>query len=339
MLPAARAKGISLHLISDAGVWMVTGDPQRLQQVIWNLLANAIKFTPVGGRVEVEIRYDRQEARIQVRDTGEGISEDFLPFVFDRFRQANSSSTRKHGGLGLGLAIVRHLVELHGGTVTVESNGRGCGTSFTVRLPLRAAQADSVRKETATAVPFSSKAQTAPASLQGLRVMIVDDEPDTRDLLQRVLRQYGAEVMTAGSCAEAIRLVQQQPPDVLVSDIGMPGEDGYDLISRVRALEASGRTFVPAIAVTGYSRSEDGARALATGYQKHLSKPVEPDRLVTTIYQLAGNSRPALSDAEVGAVGTLLIQEPDQSRNKQTWKTGGVKTAIRQNGFIHNGNS
>jgi CheY-like chemotaxis protein/two-component sensor histidine kinase len=279
--PAAEAKAIRVEAVLAPGVASFLGDPSRLQQVIWNLASNAVKFTPTGGRVEVRLESDGTEARITVTDTGQGISPEFLPHVFERFRQAESSSGRIHGGLGLGLAIVRHLVELHGGTVRAASAGIGRGSTFSVTLPWRALE---------PAAP-SPPARTAESpTLEGIRVLVVDDDADARDLLGMVLTQARADVVTAASSREALLLLEQAPPDVIVSDIGLPEENGYELMRRVRALAAKGGGEIPAIALTGHARSEDQDRALAAGYQVHVAKPVEPAALISAIASVVGRS-------------------------------------------------
>jgi CheY-like chemotaxis protein len=232
----------------------------------------------------VALRQTDSHVQLTVRDTGKGIPADFLPHVFERFRQADSTSTRKYGGLGLGLAIVRHLVELHGGTVQAESGGTDQGATFTVKLPLLEAPRQGVEGTTASLAGNGG----APVNLGGVRVLLVDDETDSRDFLSTALRQYGAEVTAAGTVEEAVSLLQRQPPDVLVSDIGMPGEDGYALIKRVRALGAERGGQVPAAALTAHAKGEDTARALSAGYQVHVSKPVEPGELAAAVATLVG---------------------------------------------------
>jgi PAS domain S-box-containing protein len=286
--PAAEAKAVRVQKVMDTGAGMISGDPNRLQQVVWNLLSNAIKFTPKGGRVQVRLERVNSHVEISVSDTGAGIKPEFLPFVFDRFRQADGTTTRAHGGLGLGLAIVRHLVEMHGGTVTADSPGENQGATFTVKLPLLTVHPKFVGEERVH--PRASDQPLpldCPESLEGMKVLVVDDEADTRDLLKIVLGQCGAEVVTAGSSREALELLPQVKPDVLVSDIGMPGEDGYELIRKVRALpaESGGRT--PAVALTAYARTEDRLRVLRSGYQMHVPKPVEMPELVTILANLA----------------------------------------------------
>lgn len=289
--PAAEAKGVRIQQVMDTGVSSIAGDPSRLQQVIWNLLSNAIKFTPRGGRVMLSLERVNSHIEIAVSDTGAGISEKFLPHVFDRFRQADQSTTREHGGLGLGLAIVRHLVELHGGTVHVESQGAGMGATFTVKLPLLTVyQRDNRSEQVHPAARDAYARLECPERLDGLKVLVVDDEADTRELLRVVLEQCGAEVATAETAEEALSLLESLQPDVLVSDIGMPDQDGFALISRVRALprERGGR--IPAVALTAYARVEDRLRALRAGFQMHVPKPVELTELVTVVVNLVERS-------------------------------------------------
>jgi PAS domain S-box-containing protein len=290
--PAAQAKGVRLDVVLDAEVGPVAGDADRLQQVVWNLLSNAIKFTPGGGRVEVRLARVGAEAEIVVADTGQGIDAEFLPFVFERFRQADGGITRIHGGLGLGLAIVRHLVELHGGTIRAASGGQGLGSTFTLRLPLVATR-DALKEQpgdATRATPWSENDEPfdACASLKDLRVIVVDDEPDTLELLATILRQCGAEVRSATSVAAAFSEFRRAVPDILISDIGMPGQDGYQLIRMIRALAPEDGGQTPAAALTAYARSEDRTRALAEGYQVHIPKPVEPSEFTHTIARLVG---------------------------------------------------
>ncbi|BAZ38289.1 multi-sensor hybrid histidine kinase [Calothrix sp. NIES-4101] len=262
----------------------VTGDAERLQQVIWNLLTNAIKFTNPGGEVEIKLAIETnpESVLIQVRDSGMGIKPEFIPYVFDRFRQEDSSSTRTYGGLGLGLAIVRHLVELHGGTVSADSPGTGKGATFTVKLPLLYRQ-----EENPPSAPLHPPLSPLP-SLAGVRVLIVDDEADTLDFLVTVLEQSQAQVQTATSVSEAIACISQSQPDVLVSDIGMPSEDGYSLIRKIRQMKPEAGGNIPAAALTAYARTEDRMRAIQEGFQLHLPKPVEPEELIAVVASLAG---------------------------------------------------
>jgi PAS domain S-box-containing protein len=289
--PAAEAKDIRIQKVLDTGVVSVAGDPARLQQVVWNLLSNAVKFTPKGGSVQVELGRIDSHIEIAVSDTGAGINTEFLPHVFERFRQADQSTTRHHGGLGLGLAIVRHLVELHGGTVEADSPGEGQGATFVVKLPAVAVY----QKETGAgrahpAAGDSLSAYDCPERLDGLKVLVVDDEVDTRELFKAGIGRCGAEVVTAGSAREALAILEEMRPDLLISDIGMPGEDGYELIRKVRALPAARGGKIPAIALTAYARTEDRMRALRAGYQMHIVKPVELAELVAVMASLIGRS-------------------------------------------------
>jgi signal transduction histidine kinase len=279
--PAASAKGVLLERTIDAATGDVLGDPDRLQQVVGNLLSNAVKFTPPGGRVEVSVRRVGSEAEIAVRDTGRGIAPGFLPFVFDRFRQADGSLTRQSGGLGLGLAIVRHLVELHGGRVAAASDGEERGATFTIRLPLTQP----------SEVPWAAGVDAADeeadgAPLRGVRVLAVEDDQDTRDALALLLRQAGAMVVAVASASEALAALAGAPPDVLVCDIGLPGEDGYALLRKVRALPAAAGGAVPAVALTAYARSTDRVRASEAGFQAHVAKPFQPASLVRMVVGL-----------------------------------------------------
>jgi signal transduction histidine kinase len=290
--PAAEAKGIQLRVTPGQVSGPFVGDPDRLQQVFWNLLSNAIKFTPQGGSVEARLRHTQKGmAELAVSDSGIGIQPDFLPYVFDRFRQAEGSTTRHHGGLGLGLSIVRHLVELHGGTVAVESLGEGQGATFIVRLPIRLG-AEAAQVERRAAEPAQDQALVNdPELLAGLRVLVLDDEADTRELLTTALEQHGARVAAVATVPEILAALDRESFDVLVSDIGLPGEDGYSMIRKVRARGAERGGNLPAAALTAYARSEDRVRALSAGFQMHLSKPIDPAELVATIAALAGRQR------------------------------------------------
>ncbi|HVF57463.1 MAG TPA: PAS domain S-box protein [Pyrinomonadaceae bacterium] len=290
--PAAEARGVRLQKILDTGTSPISGDPARLQQVIWNLLTNAIKFTPRDGRVQIKLERIDSHVEIAVSDTGQGISPDFLPYVFDRFRQADSTTTRKYGGLGLGLAIVRHLVELHGGTVRAESGGEGQGSIFTVVLPLMPVyQNASAEERVHPAAAGSPLSFDCPEKLDGLKILAVDDEADARELLKAVLTHCGAEVLAVGSAREALEELQRFRPDVLISDIGMPEEDGYELIRRIRELPAEHGGTVPAVALTAYARAEDRLRVLREGYQMHVPKPVELAELVAVVASLVQRPR------------------------------------------------
>jgi CheY-like chemotaxis protein len=256
--------------------------------VLWNLLANAIKFTPAGGRVEVQLQERDARVELVVKDSGAGIAREFLPHVFERFRQADSSTTRAHGGLGLGLAIVRHLVEAHGGTVSAESAGLGQGSTFTVLLPIAHARPRTPAVAEVRSQPAPAAIAAVPASLDQIRVLVVDDDRDTLDVVTQLLEQAGARVFCAGSADEALRYLEQQLPDVLLSDIGMPGQDGYALIRaiRKRAPELGGH--IPAAALTAFTQSEARQQALVAGFQVYLSKPVEPAELTRAVARLAG---------------------------------------------------
>jgi signal transduction histidine kinase/ActR/RegA family two-component response regulator/PAS domain-containing protein len=284
--PAADARKIILEADLDPELGVVVGDPDRLQQVIWNLLSNAVKFTDAGGRVTIQTARATSQIQIRVIDTGKGISRDFLPFVFERFRQGDAKMTRQFGGLGLGLAIVRHLVELHGGTIQAESEGEGKGSTFLVRLPVRALlpAAESAAREHALSEPPPEPMDRD--VLQGLRILVVDDEPDTRELVSTLLEGAGARTEVAASVAEALDAVARTKPDVVVTDIGMPGEDGYVFLKRLRA---AGQR-MPAIALTAYARAEDRQRALSAGFQMHVAKPIEPKKLVTAVARLVGRA-------------------------------------------------
>ena len=279
--PAADAKGVHLQKIIDSSGIAVAGDPVRLQQVIWNLLTNAIKFTPRDGRVQVRLERVNSHIEIVVSDTGQGISPEFLPYVFDRFRQADQKASRQYGGMGLGLAIVRHLVELHGGNVHAVSDGEGQGATFTVVLPITAIyHVDSTLGRVHPAAKDLLPAAEVTERLDDLQILVVDDEPDTRELLREGLEYCGAHVTLAGSAAEALESLQKNVPDVLISDIGMPVEDGYELIKQVRNLTKENGGRVPAIALTAYTRVEDRMHALRAGYHMHVPKPVELAELV-----------------------------------------------------------
>ncbi|HMJ15691.1 MAG TPA: ATP-binding protein [Polyangiaceae bacterium] len=282
--PAAIAKGVRLHVETHVqGPWIA--DEDRIQQVVWNLLSNAVKFTPAGGSARVRATGDTNELRILVSDTGKGIPQSFLPYVFDRFRQADASTTRVHGGLGLGLAIVRHLVELHGGVVTAQSDGEGRGSTFEIALPRRAIE--TFTSPAGTNAEPSQISETAPdtrPSLRGLSVLIVDDERDARELAAIVLEDAGANVVQAGDVATALRALTETRISAIVSDIGMPEEDGYSFLTRVRA-ETSTHA-IPALALTAFARAEDRQDALSAGFQRHLAKPIDPAKLVAAIAAL-----------------------------------------------------
>jgi PAS domain S-box-containing protein len=279
----AAAKQISITTSLQA-CGPIAGDAARLQQVVWNLLSNAVKFTPSGGHISVTLREIRTHAIITVADDGTGIAAEYLPFVFDRFHQADRSTTRRFGGLGLGLAIVKHLVELHGGTVHASSEGPGHGSSFTVAIPAVPA----VLPDDVGEVPPARQDAWEEVSFDGLRILVVEDEPDTRDFLKRLLEGRGAAVLAASSVEQALHLFRSGSPDLLISDIGLPEQDGYDLMRMVRAEPTGGAHTMPAIALTAYARPEDRMRALRAGFQTHISKPVEPAELLAAVASLAG---------------------------------------------------
>jgi signal transduction histidine kinase/ActR/RegA family two-component response regulator len=289
--PAANAKQIKIEKIVANRVGPAKADPGRLQQIMWNLLSNAVKFTPVGGRVVVNIAQVDNHAQITVSDTGMGIKPDFLPFVFDRFRQADASTTREHQGLGLGLSICKQLVEMHGGTIRVSSAGEGKGTTFTVALPLddgRSTVETVPTSERTVALVIEEISAADLPSLAGLHVLVVEDQADTRDVLAMHLRSAGCEVTLAESARQALDALRKHRFDVLVSDIGMPHEDGYELIRKVRALPPESGGALPAVALTAFVRAEDRRRAILSGYHMHLAKPVELPELVTMVAALAG---------------------------------------------------
>ena len=281
--PAASAKGLKIETVLDPNAGPVVGAADRLRQVVWNLLMNAIKFTPRDGRVQVHLRKLKSHVEIVVSDSGEGIQPEILPFIFDRFRQGDSTTTRPHGGLGLGLALVRHLVDLHGGRVRAASEGPGRGATFVVELPVAI-----LGPEAGTTLETSAAMGALP--LQNVRVLLVDDDADGLDLTTVMLTNSGAQVKTAVSVAAALDILESWPADVLVSDIEMPGEDGYELLRRIRAKERGGRTRLPALALTAYGRPEDRRRTLAAGYNLHLAKPIDPSELVLAVANLVGRT-------------------------------------------------
>jgi len=288
--PAADAKEIQLECVLDPHAAAITGDPDRLQQVAWNLLINAVKFTPKHGRVQVVLQRADSHVEIVISDTGQGISAEILPHLFERFYQAESPSTRSHTGLGVGLALVRHLVELHGGKVSVQSPGAGQGATFTVALPVAIVRQ---KPEGGARMPPTAPAEVVDAggpSLRGVRVLVVDDDRDSLDLVRTILGTLGADVQASASASEGLRLVQDWRPDVLISDIEMPGEDGYTFIRRLRALDFTKGGKTPALALTAYGRAEDRLRTLSAGYSMHVSKPIDPAELPVIVASLAGRS-------------------------------------------------
>ncbi len=287
----AEAKGVRLQVAVDPFAGPISGDPNRLQQVFWNLLSNAIKFTPKGGKIQILLERVNSEVEIRVIDTGEGIAAEFLPYVFERFQQGDASTTRRHGGLGLGLAIVKQLVELHGGHVRVQSAGMRQGATFTVSLPLQAAYAEPEQDRRHPRTTIQESRPFPDISLANVRVLVVDDELDSRDLVKRLLEMAGARVSLACSAPEAMERIVAERPDVLVCDVGMPGEDGYSLIRRLRTLEAEQEeSALPAIALSAYARSEDRTKAIRSGFQNHLAKPVDPAELMAVVSSLARRS-------------------------------------------------
>jgi CheY-like chemotaxis protein len=292
--PSADVKEIKLQTIMDPNAGPVWGDPDRLQQVFWNLLANAIKFTPKGGTIQVVLARVNSHVEVSVADSGRGMKPEFLPYVFDRFRQADATTTRVHGGLGLGLSIVKNLIELHGGTVSASSPGEGKGATFSVSIPvspLLAADHDGSRVHPAgfgKPIPEDDCER-----LDGVTVLVVDDEPDARELIKCVLSHCGAKVLTAGSAGEGLLIIKEVRLDVLLSDIGMPHEDGYALIKNVRSLPAAQGGSIPAGALTAFARSEDRQKSLRAGFQIHIPKPVEPAELITIVASLVRGAGPA----------------------------------------------
>jgi len=287
--PAAEAKSIRLRRIIDPLAGPVSGDPNRLQQVVWNLLSNAIKFTPKGGKVEILVERVNSHLEITVHDSGMGIPQEFLPYVFERFRQADASTTRRHGGLGLGLSICKQIVELHGGSIRADSKGEGHGATFVVSLPLAPIRNNECREHPTTSI---SVPDCETMHLGDVLVLVVDDEPDARELIRRVLVHCKADVLTAGSAGEALEMLRAHQPHVLISDIGMPEMDGYEFIRAVRALPAGEGGKIPAIALTAFARSEDRTKAMLAGYNVHISKPIEPHELLATVASLAGRMDP-----------------------------------------------
>jgi CheY-like chemotaxis protein/nitrogen-specific signal transduction histidine kinase len=290
--PLADARNVQLAFSPGSlSTDTVRGDGRRLEQVVWNLLANAIKFTPAGGQVHVFVEHTADHVDIRVVDTGQGISADFLPHVFERFRQADGTTTRRHSGLGLGLAIVRQLVALHGGTVQAASAGTGLGATFTVRLPI--AHGDKAGRSITAAGGIAAAAPAPPGvrPLEKVRILVVDDNVDGRTLTSLMLTQAGATVKAVATVRDALQAITMEPPDALVSDIGLPDEDGYALIRKVREREGANAGVLPALALTGYTRAEDRARTLAAGFQAYLSKPVDPAKLTAAIAAMTQRER------------------------------------------------
>jgi signal transduction histidine kinase/DNA-binding response OmpR family regulator len=286
--PACESKVIELETVMDSEACLVLGAANRLQQVFWNLLSNAVKFTQESGHVRVEVKRLSTNVRVSVSDSGIGIKPEFLPFIFDRFRQADGSTTRVHGGLGLGLSIVKHLVHIHGGSVKVESQGQDTGTTFTLSLPLASESWQTSSKDASSKPEVNVAPPGFSRILEGLRILVVDDEADSRDLIKAILMGCGGEVNCCESAAEAIKSIRDWKPDLLVSDIGMPTEDGYSLIKKVRSLRSKRAKQIPAVALTAYATKEDKARALSVGFQIHVAKPIEPETLVMSIASVIG---------------------------------------------------
>jgi CheY-like chemotaxis protein len=287
--PAADARKIALHVDLDPAAAPVWGDPARLQQVVWNLLTNAVKFTPVGGWVRVQLARGDAQVELTVSDSGIGVEPEFVPYVFDRFRQADGGYTRMHGGLGLGLALVRHFVELHGGTVSANSEGRDKGATFGVQLPLmQALTAPSPDPEDTLPSAAPPDRRLVPGRLDGVTILAVDDQPDSLQLAADALRDAGAVVTAVRSAVEALEAFGRQRPDAIVADLGMPGMSGYDFIRTLRATEIDAPSWTPAAALSAYARPMDRDRALAAGFQLHLTKPIDPMQLVAAIRTLLG---------------------------------------------------
>ena len=288
--PAAAAKIIKIETAFESNDSEIYADASRLQQIVWNLLSNAVKFTSPGGEIRINLRKIESCIEIKITDTGQGIEPEFLPFVFDRFRQADGATTRLHSGLGLGLSIVKHLVEMHGGNVSAESAGAGQGATFTVKLPRQSVRTSDnglgenlvLSGQTEKGSPGLCEEKT----LNGVRVLAVDDDADSRDMLQIILEKHGANVKTAASAAEALEILQSSETDILISDIGMPVEDGYALVSQIRKLPAENGGAIPAVALTGFARPEDNKIALEKGFDKHVPKPVDPETLIREITDL-----------------------------------------------------
>ena len=281
-----EARKLRLRVTMDARAGRLRGDPGRLQQVFWNLLTNAVKFTPSGGRIDLVMERVNSHVEVSIEDSGIGIKPEFLPFVFDRFRQADASTTRRHGGLGLGLSIVKHLVELHGGSVRVKSPGEGLGATFVVALPISVVRTEDVGAAERTAFSDVDVSSIALPSLEGVRALVVDDQEDARILICRLVEQYGGRCALAESAAEAVRILETQDVNIIVSDIGMPDTDGYELMRKIRSMPSHAIRNLPAIALTAYARADDRQRALLAGYQMHVSKPVEPRELIAGIASL-----------------------------------------------------
>jgi CheY-like chemotaxis protein len=294
LAPAAEAKQIRLQTMLDPRAAPISGDPDRLQQIVWNLVSNAVKFTPKHGVVQVRLERVNSHVEIVVSDTGVGISPEFLPHIFERFRQEDSGSTREHGGIGLGLAIVRHLVELHGGTIHAASDGRDHGSTFRVRLPVMIVHQDTTHERRIHPAAASAETETPLPDLHGLSVLAVDDDADARSLVSETLETRGARVVAVASVDEALHVLEKHRPDVLLADIGMAHKDGFALIKRIRQSDDHRLRDVPAAALTAYARAEDRMKALQSGFQIHLAKPVDPAELIVAVASLAKRASPSL---------------------------------------------
>jgi CheY-like chemotaxis protein len=289
--PAAEAKRIQIDVDIDRAHAVMRGDGDRLQQVVWNLLANAIKFTPKGGLVRVRLRRIDSDIELTVEDNGEGILSTFLPHVFESFRQSDGSVSRPHGGLGIGLSIAKHILELHGGFIKAESPGAGRGATFVVRLPMSPLVSTTMGISRVPATQQQAVDGSLPVGLEGMRVLVVDDEPDARELIAYFLEMCRMEVHLAGSAAEALVELESYTPHVIISDVGMPNEDGYSLIRSIRTLPFDDKKNIPAIALTAFARNEDRTRALVEGFNLHMAKPVEPTALARAVADLGGHLR------------------------------------------------
>ena len=330
--PSWEAKSLDVQVVVDpaaAGKSDVAGDADRLQQVVWNLLSNAIKFTPSEGSVEIRVERTPAHVRVRVSDTGKGISPDFLAHVFDRFRQADSSTTRSHGGLGIGLAIVRHIVEMHGGTVSAASAGPEKGSTFVVSLPALETHGVDMR-----APADAGREPAEPPDLSGLRVLVVDDEPDAREVVGEILKSANAAVFGFGSADEALAGLEETAPDLIVSDIAMPGGDGYEFLREVRRRERETGGRAPAIALTAYVRREDRSRALAEGFDRHVSKPIEPENFLAVVAELAAAAAGPEPGDGTRPADVLVIEDDHDSGQglKALLETGGFRVVVAHNG-------
>jgi CheY-like chemotaxis protein/nitrogen-specific signal transduction histidine kinase len=290
ILPGANAKGVRVKTVVDPGASPIAGDPERLQQVIWNLVSNAVKFTPRGGQVQVRVERVNSHVELVVSDTGIGIAKEFLPHIFERFRQADGGTTRAHSGLGLGLAITRHLVELHGGSIEVSSAGEGTGATFRIRLPVMIVHPPTYEERRVHPRDARAEPGVSIPELHGIHVLAVDDDADALTLVREILERTGAQIATVASGAAALSFLQQSAADVLIADLGMPEMDGFELIAKVRKSPSPHVRVMPAAALTAYARSEDRAKALRLGFQMHLAKPIDPGELMAAVAALANRN-------------------------------------------------